>query len=410
LARVALLTAVSVAILASGAFTASASAREFAFQASAFGTEAVVLNTVTSGPSAAAGIGCTSKTGITSTDTTASVNVPNVLSTGTISTLAASKATLTGVAATSSATTQNVNLLNGLITANTIKSVSTTSFRNLTGSFSVSGAGSDLVGLTINGHTITATPAPNTTISLPGIGYVVLNQQTSSVSASSASLSVIAIHVVVTATNSLAPAGTQLFVSVANSSLRGPLAGLLSGGSFGTSVNVANTVMSGPSFPAGLGCLGTGGQTLTNNAAGINIPGVLTSGTISDTAEGIVSATQVSGETSSTVQGLNLLNGLITAKVIKADVTTNGNPPTLGDKSSFLGLKVAGAPLITDNVPPNTAIALPGIGTLWLHRRIKTTNHITVIMIQVVVSNSNNVAHLPVGTVIDVADANVGVI
>jgi hypothetical protein len=265
-----------------------------------------------------------------------------------------------------------------------------------------------LVGLTINGHPISATPAPNTTISLPGIGYVVLNQHTSTVGTHSASLTVTAIHVVVNGTHSSATPGTQLFVSVANSSLSGPELGLLKGSAFGTSVNAADgTVVSGPTFPVGLGCLGTGGATLTNAGVAVSLPQVLTAGTIKDTAAGLVSGTQVSGETTSTIQNLNLLNGAVTANLIKADVTTNGNPPTLGDKSSFLGLRVLGVP-ITVNPNPNTAITLAGIGTLWLHRQIKTTTGITVIMVQLVITNAGT--HLPVGTVINVGDANVGIL
>ena len=56
-------------------------------------------------------------------------------------------------------------------------------------------------------------------------------------------------------------------------------------------------------------CLGTGGVPTSNTGAGVTVPGVLSSGTITDTANGIVSPAQVFGETSSTVQNLNLLSG-----------------------------------------------------------------------------------------------------
>jgi hypothetical protein len=99
----------------------------------------------------------------------------------------------------------------------------------------------------------------------------------------------------------------------------------------------------------------------------------------------------------------------VTATVIKADVKATGNPPAFGDTSSFLGLTVAGHPGIGDNVPPNTKLSLAGLGTLWLHRQIKTANKITVIMVQLIVTSPSNPAGLKVGTTVNVAYAQASV-
>ncbi len=405
--RALLLTGIALAVTAFGASTASAAAQEHGFSASAYGTQVRVGNVVTSGRSAAVSLGCTSAIGVTHSNTAASVNVPSVLSTGTIDTRAASKTTTTGVGSTAMSKTQSANLLGGLVTATMIRSYTTTSYNTSTDRFHNSAAGTTFVGLVVGGHAITGTPPPNTKITLPGVGYVVLNQQSSHIGTSSASMTVIGIHLVVTATTPLAPSGTQVWVSFANSSLTGPVTGLLNGLSFGTSANLGTTLIAGESFPEYMSCLGTGGATKSNTGAGVTIPGVLTSGTIDDTATGTVSSTEDSGEMTSTVQGLNLLSGTVTATAIKADVTATGNPPTLGDNSSFLGLQVAGHPEITDNVPPNTKLSLPGIGTLWLHRRIETPTGIKVIMIQLIIGSSGT--GLPVGAVVDVGYARVGV-
>ena len=90
------------------------------------------------------------------------------------------------------------------------------------------------------------------------------------------------------------------------------------------------------------------------------------------------------------IQNLNLLGGLVTATVVKADVTASGNPPSLGDHSSFVGLSVAGQPGIGDNVPVNTKVPLAGLGTLWLHRVVQTGTSIRVIMIQLDVTVPSN--------------------
>src|SRR5437867_1935965 len=81
-------------------------------------------------------------------------------------------------AAQSVATVFNVNLLNGLITASSLTAVvSSTS----NGAQATSNAlGSTLADLVVNGVRLTsgdATVAPNTRITLPGVGYVVLNEQ-----------------------------------------------------------------------------------------------------------------------------------------------------------------------------------------------------------------------------------------
>jgi hypothetical protein len=404
-----LLSAVGLAALAFGSSTASASAQEYSFRASAWGTELHVGSVVKSGRSAFVILGCTSTLGVNHSNTVASVKIPKALFTGTIDTDAASKATHAGVASTSSAATQHVNLLGGVVKATAIKAVSTTRHNASTGKFSTSAAGTHFVNLVIGGHAISGTPPANTKIPLPGIGYVVLNQHTSHVGSTSAGLRVIGIHLVVTGTTKRAKSGTELDVSVANSSLKGPVTGVLRGLSFGTSAHAGSTVIAGRSFPEYMPCLGTAGKTIRNTGVGGALPGVLSSGTITSTVNGTVSSTQDSGETSSTIEHMKLLAGVIRASAVRADITANGNPPALGDNSSFVGLHVTGHPEINDSVPANTQVNLPGIGTLWLHKLVETSQGIKVIMIQLLITSHINPAGLPVGAKIDIGYASVSV-
>jgi len=53
--------------------------------------------------------------------------------------------------------------------------------------------------------------------------------------------------------------------------------------------------------------------------------------------------------------------------------------------------------IATTNVKPNTTIAISGLGTLYLHRVIRTTRTLTVRMIELVVTQSNTFG-LPIGT------------
>jgi hypothetical protein len=101
---------------------------------------------------------------------------------GTLTTDALTGTTSGGIgdaaAAQSVATVFNVNLLNGLITASSLTAtVSSTS----DGAQATSNAlGSTLADLVVNGVSLTSgdgTIAPNTRVALPGVGYVVLNEQ-----------------------------------------------------------------------------------------------------------------------------------------------------------------------------------------------------------------------------------------
>ena len=69
-----------------------------------------------------------------------------------------------------------MNVLNGLITAKAVLAVAT-SYANGVAATSES-SGSTLLGLVVGGLNYgDVSPAPNTQVSLPGVGYVVLNEQ-----------------------------------------------------------------------------------------------------------------------------------------------------------------------------------------------------------------------------------------
>jgi hypothetical protein len=311
--------------------------------------------------------------------------------------------------ATGSADVHSISLLGALITGKEVKAVSTT-FQDNTG-FHSDAAGSSLSVLKVGTTVFNAVPAPNTTIQLAGFGKVVLNEQIASSSATKAQLTVNMIHVYVTIANNLnIPVGTQIIVSHAFSGLTqagGP--GTLDGTAFGTSVS-SSLIKSSPTAPAGVGCLGN--ALITKSQVSINVPNVLASGTITDTAQGSVTASLSTSETTSTVQNVNLLNGIITASVVHADAkasTTDGTTFNFseGSGSYFTGLVVQGVAYA--NVAANTklTITLNGktLGTLYLHRVIQGTNSITVRMIELVIASGNSLG-LPTGMDIIVASAS----
>ncbi|MGH7519695.1 MAG: choice-of-anchor P family protein [Gemmatimonadales bacterium] len=100
-------------------------------------------------------------------------------------------ATAAGVAdasqsdAFSSATLGSVSILNGLITADGVVAMASSTSGNS------NAEGSSLANLVVNGVQV-SNPAPNTRVNLPGVGYVVLNEQMST----SGGITVNMIHVV----------------------------------------------------------------------------------------------------------------------------------------------------------------------------------------------------------------------
>ncbi|MGH9172021.1 MAG: choice-of-anchor P family protein [Acidimicrobiales bacterium] len=393
-------------LLPTGLAAGATSPTETCYSGSAFGTQVTIGSTVSSGQSASTQLGCTSVAGLTRKNSVASVSDSTLLDAGVVSTTASSADASGTASAEATVRTEGVSLLGGLVTAKSVTAVSTTN--DTAGKLSVSPAGTTLVDLTVAGVRVTGNPAANTQLTLPGVGYVILNQQQSWVYSPNAHLTVTGIHVDITITGLLGKAGTQIFVSQAHSALTVNALALMSGSSFGTQALVGSVALAGASFVQYEGCLGTNGKTLTDAGASVSIPSVLTSGTISDTAEGVVTSADVSGTMSSTIEGLDLLSGLVTASTIDASVSESGNPASFTDNSKFVGLSVKGFPSIGDDPAPNTKVSIPGLGVLYLNKVVKANaSTMKVIMVQLDVTATGAV--LKLNTVVNVGVAMIGV-
>ena len=377
----------------------------------AFGTSVTVASGLLgSGPTANVVTGCTDTPGATRTNTTAGVTVPGVLSTGVVDTSLTSNAS--GATKSEVATSQvaGVSLLGGEIAATAVSDSSTSSVAGST--FSTSGQ-STFVGLTVDGTSEAGSPPANTVIPLPGIGSVTLNEQNATPGSDSTQLVVTSIDIRVLTANSFGlPVGARVIVGRALSGLVTAPSPLVGGSAFGTSLTALDgAVVSGRTAFQPLQCQGTDGVTETNSTAGTTIAGVLTDGTVTSTAEGNLVARDSTATTSNTVENVSVLPGtlstLITADALTAQANAskvNGAKAFSDTGSQFVGLKVAGFPLIDDDVPANTALTIPAVGTLYLHRVIQTGHGIEVRMIELQITASG--LPEPVGTDLIVGDAS----
>jgi hypothetical protein len=394
---------VAVALPSAGA---AGSLPKFAFGGEAYGTAAKVGTVVKSSPTFRASLGsCTALPTDTAHQTGLATNVPGLVATATIDDTVAASTTSTSASTTATAVIQHVTLAGGLITADAVKAVSRTTFTMGSG-FNYAN-GSSVVALTVAGHLIAA-PAPNTRIDLPGLGYVILNEQLRATTSNSAKQTVNMIHLVVNVPNNQFGLGngTDITVAHAVAVLNGPAGagGPVSGQAFGSQANVGNTVQAGKTALVGAPCLGGFAEQFI---AATKVPGLVSTGTIDDTASVKLTPASSNGDITSTIQNVSLLGGFIKADVIKARVlgSFDGATHTFTDASSFANVYVNGHQLA--NVGANTTIAIQGVGTLYLHRVIKGPKSLAVRMIELVVTVPGNKFGIKLGTDVQVAVASV---
>lgn len=398
-----------VALAMTAAFApveASAAVSTAGYQGLAFGSSVTTAGgIVTSGETARIGFGCGTAAGLDKTASSAALTLDTLIRVGT--TVSTGTTTESPASSATSSTVQSIDLLGGLISATAIKSVATATSDGT--NYSVSAAGTSFTSLKVLGLPILLNVRANTRIDLPGIGYVVINEQSRKVTPVSASLRVVGLHVVITTQNLLGyEVGTNIIVAQAAVVLSNPSGGFLGGFAYGTQINAAGLLTSSPTFRVTMPCGGTNDVLKDNTGAALDIPLVLDSGTVQDTIQGSTTTTTADGESTSTIEDLNLLDGLVTATGIRSVATASraGGVTTLSSAGSqFATITVAGAPLIVADIAPNTIINLLGVGTLYLNRVIKTANSIEVRALELVISVAQ-IGGLPVGADVRVAVAS----
>ena len=405
--RIARLAVASLMLTAAGAAASStpaeATSPRFSYIGSAYGTLASVGSTVKSGPSAPTTFGCTTDGNLHRTNTAAGLNLAPLAQTGTVSTEGDTFAT--PIRSASSASTAQVSLLGGLVRATAVKATSSTT-RTSTG-YALSSTGTTLTGLVVAGLPVKADASPNTRINVAGFGHLIVNEQIRSTNW----LTVKGLRLRITQSNALGLAvGTDVTISQAVSGLAGPVAGVLNGYAYGSRATVGTVAVSGPSFTKAMPCLGTGGVVQSNVGAGVTVGTAVRTGTIANTVQGTVTGSAATGTTTSTVQGVDLLDGLVKATAVKASAGASFDGSTYttsGTGSSFGSLSVTGHAGLGANVAPNTKVELSGVGTLYLHRVIRTTKGVEVRMMELVISSPVN--GLAVGTNIKVGVARISI-
>lgn len=180
------------------------------------------------------------------------------------------------------------------------------------------------------------------------------------------------------------------------------------GQAFGAFVKVEGVASAQKISLVGLGC--SIAPAFKEEAAPlVDLAPVLTAGQIHSTARRTNTGTMIWERTTSTIEDVSLLGGLISATAVKAVSTaslTDDGFNAHGNGSEFVGLEVAGIP-IGDTPSPNTHIDLLGFGHVTLNERAFSfgPDHVrqNTIMLHVVITIENPL--VPVGTEIIIASA-----
>ena len=309
-------------------------------------------------------------------------------------------------------TVSGLNLFNGLITASAVKAVANTAAS--TTAITSTSSGSGFVGLRVAGKPV-ATVKANTTITLAGLGKLILNKATVTGDGKTVRrITVEMLTVQVTTQNSFnLPVGAQIVVGHAASGYKRSVAAAAAGGQAfaaqaNTTIGVELENKIGKAAFVAVGCAGTDGKTRTNTIATLAAKPALTLGTGDTTAFSGPSGGGTLVRTTAKVESLSLLNGLVSATTITAvaQETYQGGVRTRSTKGSgFVGLRVAGL-VVPVTARPNTKLTLPGIGYVVVNEQIVPASggRTKVSGIHIVVTTANTLK-LPVGAEIIVAHA-----
>jgi hypothetical protein len=275
--------------------------------------------------------------------------------------------------------------------------------------------------LQIAGRDVGRTVEPNTVMPLPGIGHVTLRRERErgdGAERGSIELDMMVIHV--TQRNQFdVPVGSIIVVGHASSGFnRHPSEASLAGAAWGTESNnnVENRTRNqiGRAAFITLGCQGSGGDINRNFAARVRAENILSVGSSETTAfGGPVEGNRIAARTTASTDGVNMLNGLITAGNIRvvAQESVGGisGQHNRSADTSFALLRILGTP-IPDPVMPNTQLPIPGVGFVVLNEQEfpPDSRNTTVNGLRLVVTR-NNQFDLPVGSNIIVSHAEASV-
>ncbi|PYP51608.1 MAG: hypothetical protein DMD45_07660 [Gemmatimonadetes bacterium] len=127
---------------------------------------------------------------------------------------------------------------------------------------------------------------------------------------------------------------------------------------------------------------GTDGAEADAEGSALNVAGALSSDFLNSVTSGEIGSAEAGAQSTSSAASVNILNGLITADEVVANVMSSAGQSgafSNADGSTFTNLTVAGVPVTSGDaaVAPNTQQSLPGVGYVVLNEQIPTGDGVT---------------------------------
>ena len=374
-----------------------------------------VNNTVTSDLTAASSIN--NEGLVADHNSAAAVSIPNLLTTGAVSTHTESTAIDGGYQVVSEARTAGINALNGAITADAIDTISTATVVDNVATHSVQ---STLVNLRIAGKLIPINVKPNTIIRIPNVATIALNYELSFAKDNTSYNIGIGAYVSLLKPRGQNAVGAELALSPTYAAL-GPVVvppsgHFLYGKAYGTKVTVAVGSLAGiqsdetaPITMPGAGSVN--GAVQTAAIAGVHLDPLASVGGVTDSIQGTNTATGYDGSASSRIGAVNLFNGAIKADVIGSAARVAGSAsatvPSVTGGSTLVNL-VIGGHVIPINTAPNTTINLLNIAIVTINQQIHPTNR-SLIVRALDIKLTTAAYGFPAGAEIEIAVSRVAV-
>jgi hypothetical protein len=401
----------TTAAFVAGAVPASAAASDWTYVGAAGGTQINALGTtISSGLTASSNLAGNTYPATRGT-AVAAVSVPNLVKVGAVTSGEVAEEIPGGVQIASTAETAGVNLLNGVIKADALK---TTAIATVVDGVAYGDASTKLVHLTLGNALIPIDVAPNTKIVIPGIASVVINERKVEYYANDAVVRArgAALHVTLLKAQGGAPAGAEIYVDPVMALFVPSLptdAEVVGGTAYGlfAGVGVAPNikVIVQPTGALNVPPYGTGNVPVTNNVAGVNVTNIAKIGAVTTSMKAVSIPGYAEVTTGAELAKVNLLNGLITADAIQVTSHTlhAGVIQESDAKLNFVHLTIAGKP-IAINLAKNTVINVLGIAKIYLNEQILTSHSSYIGALRIVLSTAKY--GLPIGAIVEVSVAN----
>lgn len=400
-------TALALALTAAAAPQAASASQSSApvagtvtFGGVAFGSKGHLGDTIRSGKSALVAF-CTARTGQQQTDHTAASQQKQVGSVGAVHTSVASQRSGDTLASVSTAHTAASSLLMSNVSGKAF--VATARAEHSSKGYQLSGT-TTLTDVKIFGKDAPQHPSVNQKMALPNIGTVILNQQQRTMKFGQPRITVTALTLKLTGGNKLGLPGGALVLSRAVANIHKPVFRQVSGNAYGTRELKGNQVVSDKTAPVLMPCGGTDGQTRENSTDQVAVKGLHTA-TTHTWARSNDSAQHTASILTSKVTGVHLLGNVIGASAVRAHakaVREHGTLKRISNNTKVVGLRINGQQQ-DGSQPPNTKYAIPNVGTLIVHKVVKTTNGLQVYALQLTLSKAQG--GLSKGTVLRVGGA-----